>query len=58
VSYLIVTPAGGAPTRVAATEVGTQKFWAIGLTKNEKMSGHFTAYDAAGHQVASGSLLG
>ncbi|HEY5017514.1 MAG TPA: hypothetical protein VII59_12140 [Streptosporangiaceae bacterium] len=57
VSYLIVTPKGGTPTRVGATAVGPEKFWAIQLTKNEQMGGHFTAYNAAGQQVASGSLL-
>ncbi|HEX4092833.1 MAG TPA: hypothetical protein VHZ33_29300 [Trebonia sp.] len=57
VSYLIVTPTGGAPTRVGVAEVGGEKFWAFGLTKHEQMGGRFTAYDAAGHQVASGGLL-
>ena len=38
--------------------VGHQKFWAIQLSKNEQMGGHFTAYDAAGKLIASGSLLG
>jgi hypothetical protein len=42
---------------VAATAVGPEKFWAIPLTRNEQMSGHFTAYNAAGQQVASGSLF-
>jgi hypothetical protein len=42
---------------VAATAVGPEKFWAIPLTRNEQMSGHFIAYNAAGQQVASGSLF-
>jgi hypothetical protein len=59
VSYLMVTPKGAsAPVRVNVTGVGPEKFWAIELSKNEQMNGHFTAYDAAGQQVASGSLLG
>jgi hypothetical protein len=57
VSYLIVTPTGGTPTRVGATAVGPEKFWALPLTRNEQMSGHFTAYNAAGQQVASGGLF-
>jgi hypothetical protein len=59
VSYLMVTPKGGTtPRRVDVIAVGPEKFWAIQLTKNEQMGGHFTAYDAAGKVVASGSLLG
>ena len=59
VSYLMVTPKGGiAPARVNVIAVGHQKFWAIQLSKNEQMGGHFTAYDAAGKLIASGSLLG
>jgi hypothetical protein len=57
VSYLIVTPTGGTPTRVGAIAVGPEKFWALPLTRNEQMSGHFTAYNAAGQQVASGGLF-
>jgi hypothetical protein len=53
----MVTPKGGTPTRVDATAVGPEKFWAIQLSKNEQLGGHFTAYDAAGRPVASGSLL-
>ena len=59
VSYLMVTPKGGTtPRRVNVIAVGPQKFWTIQLSKNEQRGGHFTAYDAAGEVVASGSLLG
>jgi hypothetical protein len=58
VSYLMVTPKGSTtPMRVDAIAVGPEKFWAIQLSKNEQMGGHFTASDAAGKQVGSGSLL-
>jgi hypothetical protein len=46
------------PMRVNVIAVGPEKFWATKLSKNEQMGGHFTAYDAAGKLVASGSLLG
>jgi hypothetical protein len=59
VSYLMVTPKGASTRmRVDVTAVGSEKFWAFHLTKNEQMGGHWTAYDEVGRQVASGSLLG
>jgi hypothetical protein len=58
VSYLMVTPKGGTiPVRADVVAVGPQKFWAISLSKNEQLDGHFAAYDGAGKLVASGSLL-
>jgi hypothetical protein len=58
VSYLMVTPKGGTiPVRADVIAVGPEKFWAISLSKNEQLGGHFAAYDAAGKLVASGSLL-
>jgi hypothetical protein len=54
VAYLRMTLAGGATLRVNVTAVGQQKFFAFALSKGEELR-QWTAYDAAGHQVGSGS---
>ena len=56
VSYLIVTPKDGAAIRVPAVTVGQQKFWAVAVARPAQSTAHWTAYNAAGHPVASGTL--
>jgi len=56
VSYLIVTPKGGAAMRVGVTAVGQQKYFAFSLTRAVRKGDRWTAYDAAGKTVASGSI--
>jgi hypothetical protein len=56
VSYLIVTPKGGAAMRVGVTAVGQQKYFAFSLTRAVRKGDRWTAYDAAGQTVASGAL--
>jgi hypothetical protein len=55
VSYLRVTLAGGGALRVGVTAVGSQRFFAFYLRKGQTMR-KWTAYDAAGRPVASGTV--
>lgn len=54
VSYLRVTRTNGTPVRVHPVAVGKQKFFAFILGTGQSIRG-WTAYDAAGRQVASGT---
>ena len=56
VSYLIVTPKGGAAMHVEVTAVGQQKYFAFGLSRRPQKGDRWTAYDAAGKSVASGPV--
>lgn len=56
VSYLTFTRKDGSTLRAEATAVGPQKFWVVPLTQQEQAGARWTAYDAAGRPVASGSL--
>lgn len=56
VSFLVVTPKHGAPIRVPAVIVGHQKFWAVALRRQAQSGARWTAYNAAGHPVTSGTL--
>jgi hypothetical protein len=56
VSYLIVTPKGGAAMRVGVTAVGKQKYFAFTLSRAPRKGDRWTAYDAAGKSVASGPV--
>ena len=55
VSYVRVTLADGGALRVRVTAVGGQRFFAFYLRKGQTMRG-WTAYDAAGQPVASGTV--
>lgn len=56
VSYLTITRTDGGTLRAAAIAVGPQKFWAVPLSRQAQKGARWTAYDAAGRPVASGSL--
>jgi hypothetical protein len=54
VSYLRVTLTHGKPLKVSPVAVGKQKFWALLLPARQALK-HWTAYDAAGGKIASGT---
>ena len=56
VSYLVITLKDGSTVRAEATAVGPQKFWGVPLSSSQQTDSHWTAYDAAGQAVASGSI--
>ena len=56
VSRVVVTLKDGSILRVAVTAVGQQKFWAFSLSQQAEAGSRWTAYNAAGQPVASGSL--
>jgi hypothetical protein len=56
VSYLTITRKDGSTVRAAATAVGPQKFWAVPMSQAEQTGARWTAYDAAGKAVGSGSI--
>jgi hypothetical protein len=56
VSYVTVTRTDGRPLRAKPTAVGPQRFWAVPLSEADQADAHWTAYDAAGHPVASGTV--
>jgi hypothetical protein len=57
VSYLIVTLKDGSTVRVGVTAVGAQRFWGVGLGAKAQTGARWTAYNAEGKQVASGSAI-
>lgn len=56
VRYLTITLTDGAALRVTPVEVGNQRYFAFYLSKGEAMVRRWTAYNAAGKQLASGKL--
>ena len=56
VSYVTITRKDGSTLRAVPTAVGPHKFWAVPLAQSEQTGGRWTAYNADGRQVASGSL--
>ena len=56
VSYLVITLKDGSTVRAEATAVGRQKFWGVPLSSSQQADSRWTAYDAAGQAVASGSV--
>jgi hypothetical protein len=56
VSYLTITRRDGSTLRAAAIAVGPQKFWAVPISQGEQVGARWTAYDAAGKAVGSGSI--
>jgi hypothetical protein len=56
VSYLTITRKDGSTLRAAAIAVGPHKFWAVPLSQSEQAGARWTAYDAAGKAVGSGSI--
>lgn len=57
VSYLKITFKHGSAIRVGVTAVGSQRFWGVGLGEKSATGARWTAYNAAGTPVASGSVL-
>jgi hypothetical protein len=57
VSYLTITRRDGSTLRAAAIAVGPRKFWAVSISPGEQDGARWTAYDAAGKAVGSGSIL-
>jgi hypothetical protein len=55
-SYLVITLKNGRTMRVGVTAVGPQKFWGVGLGEKAQTGARWTAYNAEGKRVASGSL--
>jgi hypothetical protein len=56
VSYLTITRRDGSTLRAAAIAVGPDKFWAVPISQGEQDGARWTAYDAAGKAVGSGSI--
>ena len=56
VSYVVITLKDGSTVRAEATAVGSQKFWGVPLSSSQQADSRWTAYDAAGQTVASGSV--
>jgi len=56
VSYVVITLKDGSTVRAEATAVGRQKFWGVPLSSSQQADSRWTAYDAAGQTVASGSV--
>ena len=56
VSYLTITRTDGGTVRAAAIAVGPQKFWAVPLSRPAQKGARWTAYNAIGRPVASGTL--
>jgi hypothetical protein len=57
VSYLMITFEDGSATRAGATTIGGQKFWGVGFGRKGDNGARWTAYDAAGKPVGSGSVF-
>jgi hypothetical protein len=56
VRYLTIALTDGAALRVTPVQVGNQRYFAFYLSKGEAMVRRWTAYNAAGKQLASGKL--
>ena len=56
VSYVTITRKDGSTLRAAAIAVGRQKFWAVSMSQAEQTGARWTAYDAAGKAVGSGTI--
>jgi hypothetical protein len=56
VSYLVVTLEGGTTIRVGLTAVGQQKYFVFRLSRAPSNADRWTAYDATGKPVKSGSF--
>jgi hypothetical protein len=56
VSRLVVTLKDGTALHVGVTAVGKQKFFAFDLGRQPGQGDRWTAYDAAGSAVTSGSF--
>jgi hypothetical protein len=56
VSYVVITLKDGSTVRADATAIGRQKFWGVPLSSSQQADSRWTAYDAAGQPVASGSV--
>jgi hypothetical protein len=56
VSYLLITLKDGSTVRADATAVASQKFWGVTLSGSQQADARWTAYDAGGKAVGSGSF--
>jgi hypothetical protein len=57
VSYLMITFKHGAAVRVGVTAIGPEKFWGVDFGKQSQAGARWTAYDAEGKPLASGSVF-
>jgi hypothetical protein len=57
VSYLMITFKHGSAIRVGVTAIGPERFWGVGLGAKSSTGARWTAYNAAGKPVASGSVF-
>ena len=57
VSYLVITLKDGSTVRAGVTAVGSQKFWGVPAQLVQQTGARWTAYNAAGKPVASGSVI-
>ena len=57
VSYVVITFKHGSAIRVGVTAIGPERFWGTGLGARSSIGARWTAYNAAGKPVASGSVI-
>jgi hypothetical protein len=57
VSYVVITFKHGSAIRVGVTAIGPERFWGTGLGVKSSTGARWTAYNAAGKPVASGSVI-
>jgi hypothetical protein len=57
VAYLRITFTHGSAIRVGVTTIGGEKFWGVGLGGKSQTGARWTAYDAEGKAVGSGSVF-
>lgn len=57
VSYVTITFKHGSALRVGVTNIGPERFWGTGLGARSATGARWTAYNAAGKPVASGSVI-
>lgn len=57
VSYVVITFKHGSAIRIGVTAIGSERFWGVGLGAKSSTGARWTAYNAAGKRVASGSVI-
>ena len=56
-SYVTITFKHGSAIRVGVTTIGPERFWGVGLGAKSATGARWTAYNAEGKRVASGSVI-
>jgi hypothetical protein len=56
VSSVVITLKDGSTVRADATAVGRGKFWGVPLSSSQQTGARWTAYDAAGRPISSGTM--